>query len=117
VKSWESREFVKYVDVSAAGASRPTGDQIEIVPATDLAKVREGNKVTFRILVNGTPAAGAVVARDHNPVGETDSAGEVRLKVKAAGLQVIDATVKKKIDAPEADSQVLTATIVFEVPR
>ena len=115
VKSWESREFVKYVDAAAAGAAKPVGDQIEIVPVTGLAKVREGDKVTLKVLANGAPAAGAVVARDHSPVGETDSAGEVRLKVKSADLQVIDATVKRKVDSTEADSLVLTATIVFEV--
>ncbi|MBI5528764.1 MAG: DUF4198 domain-containing protein [Deltaproteobacteria bacterium] len=117
VKSWESREFVKFVDAAAAGAQKPVGEQIEIVPVTNLTKLKEGDKATFKVLVDGAPVAGAAVARDHNPVGETGSAGEIRLKVKAAGLQVIDATVKKRIDSPEADNLVVTATIVFEVPR
>jgi uncharacterized GH25 family protein len=117
VKSWESREFVKFVDAAAGASSKTVGEQIEIMAATDLSKVREGDKVTLKVLVDGKPAAGAAVARDHNPVGETDSAGEVRLKVKSAGLQVIEATVKKKLDSLEADMLIMTATFCFEVGR
>jgi nickel transport protein len=113
VRSWESREFAKWV--SAAAAARPLGDELELVAASALAGVRPGDKLTWRVLLAGRPVAGAVVGLDHRAIGETDSAGEVRIKVREGRLQVLDASFRRAVRTPQADSQVFQASIAFEV--
>ena len=87
VKAWESRQYAKWVDPSSPGAAAVLGDELELVPVTDLARAHQGDKVTVRLLHLGQPAAGAVVAIDHKPLGETDAAGEARIRVRASGVR------------------------------
>lgn len=117
VKSWRSRQFAKWVDVHAAAAARPLGDALEIVPVTDLARARVGDKVTVRILLEGRPAAGAVVSIGHAKLAETSSSGEARVAVRNGGLETISASVTRPLGTPDADSDVLEATLSFEVAR
>lgn len=117
VKSWASRQYAKWVDPAAAGSATPLGDELELVPVTDLAKAHEGDKVTVRLLHQGTPAANAIVAIDHKPLAETDSAGEARLRLRTSGVETISATLRRKVATPEADALVLEASLSFEVAR
>ncbi len=117
VKAWESRQFAKWVDARAPGAGSPVGDELEIVPASDLSRARRGDKVAVRVLFQGKPVPGAVVAIDHRPLGESDSAGEVRVRIRSATVESIGATLRRPLSTPEADAQVLEATLSFEVAR
>jgi nickel transport protein len=117
VRSWQSRQFAKWVDVRAPGAAVPLGDDLEIVPVTDLSRARQGDKATFRVLWQGKPAAGAVLSVDHRPLGETDAAGEVRVRLRAADVESVSATLKRPLGTPEADTLVAEASLTFEVAR
>lgn len=117
VKAWESRQFAKWVDSRSSWASEPVGDAFEIVPVTDLSKVRSGDKATFRVLLDGAPVNGAIVAIDHKALGETDSAGEVRVRIRAADVESISATFKRPLTSPDADSQVWECSLSFEVAK
>jgi hypothetical protein len=117
VKAWASRQFAKWVDARSPAAGAVIGDELEIVPVTDLSKAREGGKVTVRVLRRGEPAPGAVVAVGHRPLGETDGAGEARVKVRASGVETIGATLRRRVTTPEADAEVLEASLSFEVAR
>jgi uncharacterized GH25 family protein len=117
VKAWASRQFAKWVDPAAAGSATPLGDELELVPVSDLSKAHEGDKVTVRLLHLGKPAANAIVAIDHKPLAETDSAGEARLKLRASGVETISATLRQRVATPEADAVVLEASLSFEVAR
>jgi uncharacterized GH25 family protein len=117
VRSWRSRQFAKWVDVRSAAATRPLGDALEILPVTDLAKARVGDKVTVRVVLDGRPTAGAVVAIGHERLAETSSSGEARVAVRHGGLETISASVTRPLGTPDADSDVLEATLSFEVPR
>jgi len=117
VKSWASRQFAKWVDPAAAGAATPLGDELELVPVSDLARAREGDKVTVRLLLQGKPAADAVIAIDHKPLAETDAAGEARIRLRTSGVETISATLRRKVATPEADAVVLEASLSFEVAR
>jgi hypothetical protein len=79
--------------------------------------VRAGDKATFRVFWNGKPVAGAVLAIDHRPLGETDLAGECRVKVRASDLESVSATLKRPLGSPEADTLTLEASLTFEVAR
>jgi hypothetical protein len=117
VKSWRSRQFAKWVDVRSRAAATPLGDALEIVPVTDLAAAHLGGKVTVRILLDGRPVPRAVVSMGHEPVAETASSGEARVKVRHAGLETISATLRRPLGTPDADTDVLEASLSFEVPR
>ncbi len=117
VRAWASRQYAKWVDARSPRASTPLGDELEIVPVTDLAKAHEGDKITVRVLSAGQPVRDAVVAMDHRPLGETDSRGEVRLRLRAPGVQSISTSVRRPKASPEADAEVLEASLTFEVAR
>jgi uncharacterized GH25 family protein len=117
VKSWASRQFAKWVDAKSPRASVVLGDELELVPVTNLAKAHEGDKVTLRVLSAGQPVPNAVVAIDHRPIGDTDSKGEVRLRVRSAGVESISTSLRRPRATPEADAEVLEASLTFEVGK
>jgi uncharacterized GH25 family protein len=117
VKAWVSRQYAKWVDARSPRAGEPLGDELELVPVTSLARAREGDKVTLRVLSGGRPVADAVVAIGHRPVGETDSKGEVRLRLRSAGVESISTSIRRARATPEADAEVLEASLTFEVGR
>jgi nickel transport protein len=115
VKAWASRQYAKWVDARAGAGGAVVGDELEVVAGSDLAKVRQGDRVTVRVLFRGKPAPGAIVAIDHRPLGETDSAGEVRVRVRAGEVETLTATLRRKLEQPEAETEVLEASLTFEV--
>jgi hypothetical protein len=117
VKAWESRQFAKWIDASSPAAAKPLGDDLEIVPASDLSGRKVGDKVTLKVLSQGKPVAGAIVAIDHKPLGETDSAGEARIRLRSAGVESVSASVRRPLKTAEADDLVLEASLSFEVAR
>jgi uncharacterized GH25 family protein len=117
VKSWRSQQFAKWVDVHSPLAGQPLGDGFEIVPVSDLSKVKTGNKATFRVLLAGKPLSGATLAIDHKPLGETDDQGEVRVKVRATAVESVSASFRRAVKTPEAESEVFEASLTFEVAR
>ncbi len=98
-------------------AATPVGADLEIVPVTDLSKRKEGDKATFKILSQGKPVSGAVIAIDHKPLGETDSAGEVRVRLRGAGVETVETSIRRPKHTPQADALVLEASLTFEVPK
>jgi nickel transport protein len=117
VRSWRSRQFAKWLDARAPAVAPPLGDALEILPVTDLARARVGEKITLRVLLDGRPAPGAIVSVGHERLAETSSAGEARVKVRHAGLESISATLRRRLGTPDADTEVLEASLSFEVPR
>jgi nickel transport protein len=115
VKAWRSKQFAKWIDVHSPLAAQPTGDEFEIVPVTDLAKAKTGDKATFRILLGGKPLSGATLAIDHKPLGESDDEGQVRVKIRGTVVESVSASFRRPIKSAEADSEVFEASLTFEV--
>ncbi len=117
VRSWSSRQYAKWVDARSPAAGAAMGDELEIVPVSDLAKAREGDKIAVRVLAGGQPVPSAVVSVGHRPLGETDSKGELRLRLRAPGVESISTSVRRAKATPEAEAEVLEASLTFEVAR
>ena len=117
VKAWASRQYAKWVSPGTAAATALLGDELELVPVTDLARAHQGDKVTLRVLYQGEPAPGAVVAIDHRPLGETDSAGEARVKLRTSAVETLSVTLRREVRTAEADYEVLEASLSFQVAR
>lgn len=117
VRSWQSKQFAKWIDVRSPAALSPLGDELEIVPVADLSRTHQGDKATFRVLWQGKPVAGAILAIDHQPLGETDAAGECRVRVRAPDVESVSATLKRPLGTPEADTLTAEASLTFRVAR
>ncbi len=117
VKAWRSKQLAKWVDSRSPLARQAQGDEFEIVPVSDLAKVRTGDKATFRVLLGGKAVAGAVLSVGHKPLGETDDQGEVRVKIRATEVESVSVSYRRAVKSAEADSEVFEASLTFEVVR
>jgi uncharacterized GH25 family protein len=115
VKAWRSKQFAKWVDIHSPLGREPQGDEFEILPVTDLAKVKTGDKATFRVLLAGQPLSGATFAVNHKPLGETDDEGRVRVKIRATDVESVSASYRRPVKSAEADSEVFEASLTFEV--
>lgn len=117
VKAWRSKEFAKWIDIRSPFSTQAQGDELEIVPVTDLRKVKVGDKATFRILLDGKPISGAVLSMGHKALGETDDQGEVRVKIRSSDVESVSASFRRTVRSPDADSEVFEASLTFEVGR
>jgi uncharacterized GH25 family protein len=117
VKSWESRQYAKWVDSHSPLANNALGDDFEIIPVTDLSQLKKGDKATFRVLLRGKPVSGAIAAMEHKPLGETDSEGQVRLRIRASDFESITVSLRQTVSSPNADAQVFEASLSFEVSK
>ncbi len=43
--------------------------------------------------------------------------GDVRVRIRATGIETLSATLRRKLSTPEADTLVLEASLSFEVAR
>jgi uncharacterized GH25 family protein len=118
VKAWASRQFAKWVDARLPAASGAVlGDELELIAVGDISGAHESDKITVRVLSAGKPVPNAIVAIDHKALGESDSAGDVRVRLRTSGVETISATLRKNVSTPEADSVVLEASLSFEVAK
>jgi uncharacterized GH25 family protein len=117
VKAWRSKQFAKWIDIRSPLAAEAQGDELEIVPVTDLRKVKTGDKATFRILLDGKPISGAVLSMGHKALGETDDQGDVRVKIRASDVESVSASIRRPVKSPDADSEVFEASLTFEVAQ
>lgn len=111
--AWQSFESVKHVGVWSPAAAEPLGVPLEIAPAENPLALRDGDKLTLRVLANGRPVAGALVTYDGKARGETGGDGAVNVRVRHGGLQLIQATVRSRHAGPEADEVVHTTALTF----
>jgi len=81
---------------------KPTGVGLEMVPVTNPTELRSGEKVTWRFLLDGKPAANQGVSlipggvRYRGTLGEirknTDAKGELTLDLPAAGMYMVSSS-------------------------
>jgi nickel transport protein len=122
---WSSK-FAKALTGPQAPWQMVLGHDLEIVPLSDPAAVKPGQDLRLRVLFQGKPLAGAEVERGDGttPVAEkdiprfpTDAEGVASVPITNSGphLLVIDHTVKPSATPDQADSDLFTATLWFNV--
>lgn len=117
VKSWRSLEWVKRLDAWSPALARPLTPGLEIVPLEDPFALREGDKLRLLVSFQGRPLAGAVVAYDGRPRGRSDAEGHINIRIRHGGLQSVQAGYSRELASPQADEEVHTAVLNFELPR
>ena len=117
VKSWLSLESVKRIDVWAPVFAAPLTQDLEIVPLEDPLTLAAGDKLHLRVTLAGQPVSGAVVTYDGDPRGASDAEGHVNVRIRRGGFQLIEAGISRPLDSPQADEEIRTAVLVFELPE
>jgi nickel transport protein len=115
--SWRSVESVKGVARWLPVLARPLTAEFELVPAGDPFQVAVGDKLTLIAYRGGKPAAGVTVAYAGEPRGLTDAAGRVNIRLRAPGLQHIQASLETPLTGGEADKLIETTALDFLLPE
>lgn len=98
-----------------------TGQRLELVPVTDPLAARPGARVSFIVLFNGQPLAGATVRAWHHEgaqlvelKGQSDSAGTVAFELASAGPWMISAVHMVALqDVPGFDWESSWSSLTF----
>jgi len=115
VKSWLSFESVKYIKNLRDSSKKPISEDLEIVPISDLSKLKSGDKLRLKIYYKGRPRKDVVVAYNDKPRGTTDEEGNINITIKETGFQVVSASISEKEDGVKADERIITTNLNFIV--
>jgi nickel transport protein len=117
VKSWLSHESVKRIDTWSPALAKPLTQELEIVPLDDPLRLSASDKLHLRVTLAGRPVSGATVTYDGEPRGATDADGNINVRLRHGGYQMIATSVTRPLASPKADEEVRAASLVFELPN
>lgn len=117
VKSWLSLESVKRIDTWSPALTKPLTQELEIVPLDDPLRLAAGDKLHLRVTLAGRPLGGATLTYDGEPRGATDAEGNINVRLRHGGYQMIATSVTRPLASPKADEEVRAASLVFELPN
>ena len=117
VKSWLSHESVKRIDTWSPALAKPLTQELEIVPLDDPLRLSASDKLHLRVTLAGRPVSGATVTYDGEPRGATDTDGNINVRLRHDGYQMIATSVTRPLASPKADEEVRAASLVFELPN
>jgi nickel transport protein len=117
IRSWLSKDSLKWLGQWAAPFARPLGDGLEIVPTSDPFALKPGDKLVVRVLLAGKPVSGAPVAYHGDTRGETDPDGRIAIRLRHGDVQLISASVEIPLGDGKADVEVRATTLQFEMPK
>ena len=113
------------VDGKTNGFDKVCGHRLEIVPVSNPLAARPGDELSFRVLLDGKPAAFETVEATYDgftgiPGGWAFSAppvrhGEAMIKISAPGLWIVRVGVKLPNKTAEYDEEIVRATLIFPV--
>lgn len=115
LKSWRSKDTLKRLERWRPAFAQPFGSGLEILPTIDPFVLKPGDKLVVRVVRDGQPVAGAPVAYHGDPRGETDPAGRIAIRLRHAGIQLISASVELPLKDGHADTEILAATLQFDL--
>jgi hypothetical protein len=115
--SWSSEESIKLLERWLPATAAPLGIGLELTTASDPLTKKRGDKVTVRVSWHGAPRAGVTVAYDGEPRGVTDASGEINIRLRHGGRQLVSAGFDEPIESDEADSAVHAAILQFRIPE
>jgi nickel transport protein len=115
IRSWISYESVKRIASWADRFSKPLTQDLELTPVYNPLELTKGRKARLLISLDGNPVEGAAVSYDGKIRGQSDEAGRVNIRLRHAGLQVIQASYTEPADSAKADEIIHTATLIFQI--
>jgi nickel transport protein len=115
IRSWLSFEGVKRINAWHERFRLPLTGDLEIVSEEDPTSRRPGDKLAVRVSLGGRPVEGAIVAVDGKPRGRTETDGRLNIRLRRAGLQMIQASLTLPDTTGVADEIIQTTTLNFEI--
>jgi len=117
VKSWLSFEIVKRINNWNKTLKKPFINKLEIIPRNNLADINVGDKLRLKVLLNGKPVENAPVYYNGKFRGTTDEEGNINIKIRNKGFQLVEASYDKEINSPKADKVIYTTILNFEINK
>jgi nickel transport protein len=115
VKSWLSEESLKRL--GKWQGAQPLTDALEIVPMSDPATLKPGDKLTVMVTEHKRPTAGVPVAYEGDTRGATGADGKVAIRIRHGGIQLIEASLETPLTDGKADTLIRTTALQFELPK
>lgn len=113
IDSWLSYESTKWI--GSFTKSEPISEKLEIVPLNDLFSLKVGDKMQLKIYFNKKPAPNVPVEYYGKVLGVTDKEGNINIRLKEKGLQLINASITENVKAEDKDKIIYGASLSFEV--
>ncbi len=115
IESWLSVEGVKRIDRWGEGLKHALTRDLELVPLDNPLTLNSGDKLHLRAWFQGRPAAGVTVAYFGKPRGVTDAEGNIAIRLRQPGFQLIQAGLALPLDDGKADKALHTGSLQFEL--
>lgn len=113
--SWLAQKSVKRIDRWGEGLSTPLTQELELVPQTDPANLKAGDKLPLAVYFQGKPTAGVSVDYFGKHQGVTSAEGSLDIRLNKVGNQLIQASLKRPLNDGKADRAVHASTLQFEI--
>jgi nickel transport protein len=113
VRAWRSIESTKRLEAWDEALSGPLGDGLELVPLENPFDLEPGRKLRLLVTLGGQPQPGANVAYGGEIRGVSGTDGQVNLRLRAAGLQFITASIRVRAGEPGGNETVYATTLHF----
>lgn len=117
LKSWYSEESLKLVQRWASGSTRPLGQGLELTPTSNPLLLKAGDKLVVLVTDGGKPVAGVPVAYAGDTRGASGDDGKVSIRLRQAGLQLLQASRETPRADGKADLAVHSASLQFEIAK
>ncbi len=115
IHSWLSYEGVKRIDAWAQRLAQPLTEDLELVPLHNPLAVGKGDKLRLQVTLEGEPVVGAIVSYDGKPRGVTGKDGQISVRLRHWGYQLIQASLTRSVDSKETDQLILTTNLNFDI--
>ncbi len=116
IDSWFSAQGVKRIDRWDTGLAQPLTHELELVPLDNPLLHKPGDKLQLRAWYQDKPAAGVTVAYFGKPRGVTDADGNIDIRLRNPGFQLIQASIELPRSDGKADKTVYASTLQFDLP-
>jgi nickel transport protein len=117
LRSWHAQESVKRIAQWSAASGKPLGVGLELTPLSNPLKLKPGDKLRVRVTDDGQPLAGVPVAYGDDTRGVSGADGEISIRLRRAGVQLLSATVETPLNDGKADVSQRSASLQFEIAR
>jgi nickel transport protein len=117
LRGWRSEEAVKRIDAWDPHLARPLSTGLEMVPLENPLALKAGDKLRVLVTWRGQPKSGVAVAYAGDARGVTGRDGEVNIRLRKSGVQVLSASFDEPIQEPNADKVVRGTILQFEMKK
>jgi nickel transport protein len=117
LRGWRAEESIKRIDAWSAALAKPLSTGFELVPLEDPLALKPGDKLRLLVTWRGQPKSGVAVAYAGDARGVTGRDGEINVRLRRPGVQVLSASFDEPIEALNADKVVHGTILQFEVKK